>query len=522
MTSTPSQNREPGAVEIDQLLSWLEQQPELAPLRAKANGLLCRYQPGEQNPAQRIIFNDTPELTPEAKGFFWKLRDQIWVPARSLRGNAFATPELDGSLNTTAKIMSFSTLWDFITTIPLFQAVVGGGPAALPGATLISLLLLLVSNAAGAKSTDQRRGHVSTAMVSLLAFALLSAAKTAFSGVGVDLLVGSQRIASTYAAELAAAKMTKDKAELNRLEGAGADYQLAAQRCSELQNQMKALDRNSNEKQYISLFVQAFGQNATKVADQGLNPGQLINKYGSVGAIPGVCRQRDTLQALNLEKARPLATTIEQKSLAIAQVPPLDYLQTYEPALYKDNFRVSNGGQFEWVNGMDAASQATKQFYANLTTGNFSQISYSLAALTFSVILTAAATILLYLTGRNRDVKASFTGELEEFRNDRLDLYEQALQRKLDSGFQAQQMSAEETSDPAPLRESEVMDARSLRWIRMNGRSAGDKAVAKSRYQQILFDLWRKHIAATGETYYPLLRNDLSDHAQFLADPDHG
>jgi len=521
MVSTPTQKQEPGQVEIDKLLSWLEQQPELEPLRAKANSLLCAYHPGEANPARRIIVNDTPELNSDAKSFFQQLKEVIWVPGRSLRGKAFATPELDGSLNTTAKIMSISTLWDFITTIPLFQFSLAGplGAAALPGATIVSFLLLWASNASGENATDHRRGHISKAMASLLAFALLSAAKTAFSGVGVDLMIGSRGIASNYAAELAAAKLDKDKAELKRLEGGGADFRTASDRCMDLQSQMKAMDRNSNEKQYISLFVQAFGSNATKVADQGLKPNQLITKYGSVGAIPGVCRQRDALQSFSIEKARPLAEAIERNSQAIAQKPALVYLQENEPDIFKDNFRIVQNDRLEWVNGTDAVAQATKQFYANLAAGNYGLLGFSLLALTISILLTALATALLYITGKNPDVKSSFTGELEEFRNERLDQYEKALEQKLLAESQAQPPT--ETADLAPVGESEAMDARSLRWIRMNGRTAEDKAVAKRRYQEILFDLWRKHIAVTGETYYPKLRNDMTDRAKFLADPDH-
>jgi hypothetical protein len=521
MASTPMQKQEPGQIEIDGLLSWLEQQPELEPLRAKANSLMCAYRPGEANPAQRIVLNDMPELNPESQNILQKLKEVIWVPARSLRGKAFATPELDGQLNRSAKIMSIASLWDFITTIPLFQFSLAGplGAAALPGAIVTSFLLLWGSNVAGENSTDQRRGHASKAIASLVTFALLTAAKTAFSGVGVDLMIGSQRIASVYAAELAAQKLEKDKAELKRLETAGADYQTASVRCTDLENQMKALDRNSNEKQFISLYVLAFGSNASKVADQGLTPSKLIGKYGSVGRIPGICNQRDFLQTQNIEKAKPLAMAIERNSQAIAQKPPLTYLEQNEPDLFKDNFRLDQQGRLEWVNGTDAVSQATKQFYASLSAGKYSELGPSLLVLSISILLTGLATALLYQSGKNTEVQASFTGELEDFRNERLDQYEQALQTKLLAESHAQPPA--ETGELPPIGESEAMDARSLRWIRMNGRTSEDKAIAKRRYQEIIFDLWRKHIARTGETYYPKLRNDMSDHAMFMADPDH-
>ncbi len=84
--------------------------------------------------------------------------------------------------------------------------------------------------------------------------------------------------------------------------------------------------------------------------------------------------------------------------------------------------------------------------------------------------------------------------------------------------------SAAPTAEPEPLLEigeSGAFDARSLRWIRLNGRTSADKAYAKQRYRQLLFELWRKHIADTGETYYPKLRNDLMDRFSLMSDPDH-
>lgn len=83
--------------------------------------------------------------------------------------------------------------------------------------------------------------------------------------------------------------------------------------------------------------------------------------------------------------------------------------------------------------------------------------------------------------------------------------------------------SAPSAPEPEPLpelSESEAFDARSLRWLRLNGRTAADKAYAKQRYRQLLFELWRKHVAETGETYYPKLRNDLVNHFDLMTDPD--
>lgn len=429
MSNPPSQSQV-GKIDIEALFNWLEQQPELEHLRKRADSVVCAYKPGEPTSAQRIVLNDKLEISGK-KSWLRHLKEIVWVPGESMRGKAFATPELDASLNSVAKLMCISTLWDFFATIPLFQFSLSGPMGLLsgPGAIVLSFLLLWSSNVAGESSTNRTRENGSKATWSLAAFLLLCTAKTLFSGVGVDLWIGSQGIASVYAAELADTKLAKDKDELKRLEISGADFQAAAKACADLEQQMKSLDRNTNEKQYISLYVRALGSNAVTVADRGLTPKQLIGRYGSVGSIPGVCRQRDALQALNIEKSRPLALAIERKSQAMAQKPPLAFLEQQEPDLFKEHFRRVNN-RIEWVNGTEAVGQATNQFYSNLFAGKLGLLGFSLFTLSVSVILTGAAALMLYLTSLNTQVKASYLGELEQYRDRRLDEYQELITRQ--------------------------------------------------------------------------------------------
>lgn len=432
MSQSTSQSKA-GKIDIESLYSWLEQQPELEHLRTRADNMLCEYRPGERTPGQRITVNEKGELGRKRKGFFGKLRDVVWVPGENMRGKVFATPELDASLNSVAKLMSISTLWDFFTTIPLFQFSLSGpmAAAALPGATILSFILLVASNVAGENATDRRKGHSAKASWSLAAFVFLCTAKTLFSGVGVDLWIGSKAIASTYASELASSKLAKDKAELKRLKEGGPDFLMAANRCSQLEQQMKELgaNRQANDTQYVSLYVQAYGSNALTAADRGLSPQQLEQRYGSVEAIPGICRQRDTFQALNTEKAKPLEMAIERKSRAIAERPALAYLEKEEPELYSEHFRSVNG-RIEWVNGNEAVGQATNQFYTALFQGKFGLLGFSLFTLSISVILTGAASVMIYLISLNKQVQASYSGELLLHRNQRLDEYQEIVMKE--------------------------------------------------------------------------------------------
>ena len=213
----------PGQMNDEDFLNWLEQDPGLTKLRAMAAGVVCEYKPGEANPQSRIRCNPPKELEVAKKGPLRWIWNTVWVPGRNMRGVAYGTPELDKSLNSVAKLMCISTLWDFVCTIPLFQfSLAPLAAGALPGATLLSFVLLLASNVAGETATDRRPGHAAKASWSLAAFVLLCTAKTLFSGVGVDLMIGSQAVASNYAASLSKEKLAKDKAELKRLEGGDA------------------------------------------------------------------------------------------------------------------------------------------------------------------------------------------------------------------------------------------------------------------------------------------------------------
>jgi len=80
---------------------------------------------------------------------------------------------------------------------------------------------------------------------------------------------------------------------------------------------------------------------------------------------------------------------------------------------------------------------------------------------------------------------------------------------------------AEAPLEPPVLREEDRYSTKNLRWLQQNAMTAADKALAKQRYRELLFDLWRKHVAQTGQAWYPPLRNDLWDRYQVMAsDPD--
>lgn len=415
-------------INIEDLFDWLEQQPELAHLRKQAAATPCEYCPTEITTDLRLTTNANIELTNE-EGIITKLRDIIWVPGRNMRGNAFSTPELDRSLSSVAKLMSISTLWDFVTTIPLFSfslSLFSWG--AIPAGTALSFILLWASNVAGENATDRRPKHTSKANWSLAAFVLLSVAKTLVSGVGVDLMIGNRAIQAEYAHKLAENKLSEDRANLTEQSKPSSNLIAATQRCSELQDQMKQLGANRavNNLQYTSVLVQANGTFEDNKSDKNLTNEELSKKYSTS---KGVCRYEQALKDLQKEKNQSALSLIEKQESAQKSLPPLKYLQQYAPNIYNEHFKGS-GSNIEWVNGSEAVGEATDQFYKKLLAGEFGLLGFSLFTFAISFILTGSASVMLYLIGKNPQVQASYTGALEEYRNRRLSDYENLVKKE--------------------------------------------------------------------------------------------
>ena len=83
------------------------------------------------------------------------------------------------------------------------------------------------------------------------------------------------------------------------------------------------------------------------------------------------------------------------------------------------------------MNGSEAVGEATDQFYRKLFVDHqIGLLGFSLFVFAIAVVLTGASSILLYLTGKNPQVQASFTGELEVYRKNILSDYEKLAKQE--------------------------------------------------------------------------------------------
>ena len=71
----------------------------------------------------------------------------------------------------------------------------------------------------------------------------------------------------------------------------------------------------------------------------------------------------------------------------------------------------------------EAVAASMNQFFSKLQNGELSSLGFSIFAFVISIILTSTAGILLYTTGKNPEVKASFTSGLGKKSNALMSTY---------------------------------------------------------------------------------------------------
>ena len=412
--------------EGDEIIRWIESQPELDYIRMEANNTLCDYRLDENELSERIIVNTREDLSLGKETIFQKFKNVFWVPGRNLRGNQVASKELDNSLTTTSKVMSVSTIWDFVCTWPIFTYVLGKlSWASGPAGFVLGFIILWASNITGENSTNRTGNNGGKAKASLIAFLILSLAKTAVSGVGIDMVISKGRIIEEFAESKILEKSKDEQANLElAFSGEVGDTPLTQEyinlqnQCKELVRQMGTIDQSKGRqrKLYKEIKAQAYDlENAPckKAAELGSevskNKGKQQNK-------------------IDFKKQEALDRLKDKEKLSNIQYLLKHYRNVYDTYFYgvpagyinktvetpDGKILSSDSRPIDWENDRkgDAVEASMEQFFEKLKNGELASLGFSIFAFIISIILTSTATILLYTTGKNREVKASFTAEL--------------------------------------------------------------------------------------------------------------
>ena len=258
--------------EGDEIISWIESQPELDYIRVAANKTLCDYRKDQTELSERIIVNSREDLSLGKESTLKKILNVVWVPGSKLRGTQIASKELDNSLSTSSKVMSISTIWDFVCTLPIFTYILSpiAKGAAGPAGLIFGFIILWASNITGENSTNRTLNNTSKAKASLIAFLILSLAKTAVSGVGIDMIISKNRIVEEFATEKILEKSDEEKEAINQalydeVDDPAVSNELrdAKQRCNKLLQQIESLDLTKGRQRKLQREIsdRAYGSN---------------------------------------------------------------------------------------------------------------------------------------------------------------------------------------------------------------------------------------------------------------------
>ena len=427
-----------------ELLNWIETQPELKFIREQANRTFVSYDISEKDVNKRISVIDKNELNIK-KGIFQKLWELVWVPGRQLRGTSYSDENLDKRLSATSALMSFSTIWDMVCTFPvLFYVMKGLAIFTVPAATAASLLILAMSNAAGKFAMDRNKGNKSIATFLLFIFFILSLVKTAFSGVGLELMGGSQRLKNMKARDVLAEKnllnTTRPNTQLFE-----ALYKNSSAECNRLASAQDSLDLSNprDKRQWNKLQKQMF--QAPKDLENSDVDNLLRNFSGQLGPctirnyidnITGVSDQDLDESYNNLQKLEEALSPLALLYLrsrgtyythfngdALAGEPFERVWIDIDPSLgiqVKDDCSSDDArcnGPVSWASGNEAIKVATFDFYEKVGKRDFKGLGSSLIGFIISIILSVTAIVLLFGTSSDIKVRASRAVILNQKRN---------------------------------------------------------------------------------------------------------
>ena len=427
-----------------ELLNWIETQPDLKFIREQANRTFVSYDTSEKDLNKRISLLGTKELDIK-KGVFQKLWELIWVPGRQLRGTSYSDENLDKRLSATSALMSFSTIWDMVCTFPvLFYVMKGLAIFTIPAATAASLLILAMSNAAGKFAMDRNKGNKSIATFLLFIFFILSLVKTAFSGVGLELMGGSQRLKNMKAREILSQKSLLNTSRPNT-QLFSALYNNSSDECDRLAAAQDRLDISvpSQKNQWNKLQRQMF--QSPKDLDNSDVDNLLRNFSGQLGPctirnyidnISGVSDQDLDMSFNNLNKLEEALSPLGLLYMrsrgsyytyfngnALLGEPFQKSWVTIDPSLgiqVEPDCKVGDKkcvGPVRWTSGNEAIKVATVDFYEKVGKRDFKSLGSSLIGFIISIILSVTAVVLLLGTSSDRKVRASRATILNQVRN---------------------------------------------------------------------------------------------------------
>jgi hypothetical protein len=417
-----------------QLVRWIKNQVELDYIVKAANSTPALYQRADD---ELIISHQQADVVGnELRSGKAKLREFFWPSAQSMRGKCFGTKSFDDTCGKAANTMAGSTAWDAISTVPFVQFALADylKAFAMPTAVGISIGLMMLSNVAGKLGANRAKGREMTATAGLALFILLSSVKTLLSGVGFDILVNKSGITKEYARSVVAYQLADKQKTLDQLQTLNNPKLLNFERsCDALKAQLQKTDKDLQPRAWENLWVQAFGTFEQQESMRGSSNAEILQRFGGINQVPGVCKRFELQQSEDLAQASALQAKLSEWNFKIGSTPPLAFLKADFPDVYNDEFVETDSGQIEIRSGQTVVSQAFQQFFDKLNDPKrILELGVSLFWMAVSIILSILATILLWALSRSKEMKMSYETRLLPYTLQLLQAYQENLPRALD------------------------------------------------------------------------------------------
>ena len=348
---------------------------------------------------------DQQVLMPKDNSFWFKLlmHSQLVVPPGDLRGNQAVTDETRKSAALSATMLTFSSLWDYVSSIGLFLFIFAGAPGIpIIYSLSVSTVLLGFGNHSGRGMVNRLPGTKRTSNYSALIFVILSLFQSLTAGLGVFLFNGGPRLVEAKAVQITQEMVQSKKSRIAKLSDPNHSSLINDKNeCMTLKQQLVGIGQNSPA--YQSLQVETFGT----WVDRRMNPPGWVARNLPLESWP-VCPRYEKKKLILSSKLKTQETQLADLESKIQSYPShLKYLQANHPSVYSEHF-IQDAFNEPQIKNRATAFGAAWNFFFNPPKGATNDLILSYVYMTVSIITSGAAIAILWSHSRRRETMMSF------------------------------------------------------------------------------------------------------------------
>lgn len=465
--------------------------------------------------AGQHLFNQSTTLKTQTP---W-LRDAVgkagvWTFGEELHGNQAVTKGLRDQSHLPAKMLSASTLIDFVGSLGLFQFIFQGSPiGALPSALVFSGALLFISKHTGGGMVNRLKSN-GTASVSMGIFFTIATIQSLTTGVGVFLFNGQSKVVNHSASELVAADFKRRDQRISSLRDPANQALLQADlaTCKSNINQLDKAGMNNNPA-YQQLSVETFGRWEDRRVPPTNQPRWVIQNWERQRW--PICPRAAANKAELEQRIQKESVELEQLQQQAQEAPsPAVFLRQHQPQVFAEHFRIKADGTVEMKDGFKAFGSAMS-FFWNPPEGSRTDLTLSYLMMWISIGTSLGAFLLLLRYSLKDETKMSFSEPCGQYRGELLSQLQRRLPGELVAHFRDQ--DAMERRQGQPTKPGVTLDEidkltpefQTLAHLVQNGDSEVQRQ-ARQQYFERLVDLYVQRSNMTGEIDYAYLAHKVT------------